>query len=79
MSQDAKIRTVTVYLPGGGELVIPGANAMCGFLQNGALFIDEELDDGGKRRFIGLPHAITMDPPPSVQLVGALPPALRRS
>lgn len=79
MSQDAKIRSVSIYLPDGVELVIPGDKALCGFLQNGALFVDQDLEDGGKRRFIGLPHAITMDPPPSVQLVGALPPALRRS
>lgn len=73
MSQEAKIREITVYLPGGAAVSIPGERAECGMFPNGMTFIDERLEGGGKRRFIGLPHSITMDPPSAVQVVAAMP------
>jgi hypothetical protein len=73
MSQDAKIRSVTVYLPGGAEVEIPGERAVCGYLPGGLAYVEEMLTDGGKRRFLGLPHSIVLDPPGAIKVVGVLP------
>lgn len=72
MAEQQQIREVVVYLPTGQAIAIPGDKVRMGSL--GALIVIEELlEDGAIRRYMGLPHSVTVEPPSLVKPVGRGP------
>jgi hypothetical protein len=72
------MREVTVYLPTGQTIVIPGQRARCGVMPNGVPLVEELLEDNGIRQFVGLPHSITIEAPNLIEPVSR-PPLVRTS